>query len=1538
MADGGSDRDGQNGVDPAGVFNQRQLNQPIIPATSTTTTVHPQQQQQIFVPVMTTHQQQQPFIPVSSAQQQQQFPTFPPHQTQAPQVSNDVLIQFMHIMQQSITQSQMQHQQIMAQVVKLQQQSDDDRKQLFRSISSSINVQVPPNQEQILDSLASNIKEFRYEAESNATFAAWYSRYDDLFEKDAARLDDEAKVRLLMRKLGLSEHERYVSYILPKLPKEFSFAQTVVKLKSLFGAKESVISRRYRCLQIAKNPTEDHVAFACRVNKACVEFELGKLTEEQFKCLVYVCGLKSENDVEIRTRLLTKIEDNNDVTLEQLSEECQRLFNLKHDSAMIESQAPYSEVQAVRKFGGKRFGKHDRESPRRFSSDAVQRPSYACWLCGALHYARDCSYRKHKCSDCGQVGHREGYCESAKYRRPGSKKKKKKGVSTKVVVVDVCSVQQRRRFVSVGLSGTDIRLQLDTASDITVISRESWKKLGSPALSASTVKAKTASGNILSLDGEFECDVTIGESTQRALIRVTENKLHLLGADLVDVFNLWSVPMDSFCCHVSGSPTTTAALKSSFPNVFSEQLGLCSKTKVKLELKESVRPVFCPKRPVAYAMYDAVDQELDRLEKLNIITPVEYSEWAAPIVVVRKANGTIRICGDYSTGLNAALQPNQYPLPLPDDIFAKLANCKYFSQIDLSDAFLQVEVDEQCRKLLTINTHRGLYSYNRLPPGVKVAPGAFQQITDTMLAGLECTSGYLDDVIIGGRTEEEHDRNLRAALKRIQDFGFTIRPEKCTFRKQQVQYVGHVVDSRGLRPDPAKIEAITKLPPPTDVSGVRSFLGAINYYGKFVPNMRKLRYPLDNLLKAEAKFQWTPECQKAFEHFKKILSSDLLLTHYDPKREIIVSADASSVGLGATISHKFPDGTIKVVQHASRALTKAEQGYSQPDREGLAIIFAVTKFHKMLFGRHFRLQTDHQPLLRIFGSKKGIPVYTANRLQRFALHLLLYDFEIEYVPTHKFGNADLLSRLINQHVKPEEDYVIASLNLEEDLRSVVTNTVKVLPLNFRAVAQSTQADPLLRKVYHHIQHGWSESKLSGSDIQRFQARKESLSVVDGCIMFAERLVIPSLLRKRCLEQFHRGHPGMQRMKALARSYVYWPSLDADIVNFVKACQQCASVARSPPHSPPVPWPKPTAPWQRVHVDYAGPIEGEYYLIAVDAFSKWPEIIQTTRITSAVTITTLRGLFARLGMPVTLVSDNGTQFTSAEFADFCASNGIEHLTTAPFHPQSNGQAERFVDTFKRAVKKIREGRGSIQQALDIFLLTYRSTPNRALPDQKSPSEVMFGRKIRTCLELLRPPPVRTPVQPSDDKKPRSFCRNDTVYAKLYGRNGWKWVPGTVVEKIGDVMYNVWVEDHRMLRSHINQLRSRQAAGTTPKQPVRQAASSQHSLPLDILLGAWNLPSRLPGTPTPSLVPSASASSPTLGPVSSPEPTLLGSPPARASSTPRHEAPATPSMSSSGTTSTSTEFESAVEVEPVVDLPRRSSRTRRPPVRFDPYHLY
>uniref|UniRef100_A0AAG5DRQ5 RNA-directed DNA polymerase n=1 Tax=Anopheles atroparvus TaxID=41427 RepID=A0AAG5DRQ5_ANOAO len=358
---------------------------------------------------------------------------------------------------------------------------------------------------------------------------------------------------------------------------------------------------------------------------------------------------------------------------------------------------------------------------------------------------------------------------------------------------------------------------------------------------------------------------------------------------------------------------------------------------------------------------------------------------------------------------------------------------------------------------------------------------------DTMLAGLADVAA--DDIVVGGSNERTHLENLCAVFTRLREYGFKVRKEKCSFMQREIKYLGHIMDVNGLRPDPAKIDVIARMPAPRQPSELRSFLGAVNYYGKFVPQMRNLRYPLDELLKKDGPWRWNIECERAFDMFKRILSSELLLTHYDPKKEIIVAADASSVGVGATISHRMDDGSLKVVQHAARALTKTEAKYSQPDREGLAVIYAVTKFHRMLFGRKFTLQTDHVPLIRIFGSRSGIPVYTANRLQRRALTLLRYDFSIEYVPTDKIGNADVLSRLITEHEQPGEDYVIASLEVETDMDAILEGITGVMPLSFEDVVETTRSDPLLREVARYVKQGWPRGPLKH---ERF-AGKERVS-------------------------------------------------------------------------------------------------------------------------------------------------------------------------------------------------------------------------------------------------------------------------------------------------------------------------------------------------------------------------------------------------------------------------------------------------------------
>lgn len=247
----------------------------------------------------------------------------------------------------------------------------------------------------------------------------------------------------------------------------------------------------------------------------------------------------------------------------------------------------------------------------------------------------------------------------------------------------------------------------------------------------------------------------------------------------MSAFGLWDVPFSSFC-HLVGTEQPDqriSELKTKFPEVFASRMGLCTKTQVHLTLKKDSQPVFKLKRPVSYSMESVVEDELQRFHDLGIITPVSYADWVAPIVVVRKPDHSVRICADFSTGLNNALEPNNYPLPLPENIFNRMANCTIFSHIDLSDAYLQVELNETSKRLVNINTHKGLYQFNRLSPGIKSAPGAFQQILDAMLSGLTCTAPYLDDILVGGRNAEEHEQNLYRVLQRIQEYGFTVKME-----------------------------------------------------------------------------------------------------------------------------------------------------------------------------------------------------------------------------------------------------------------------------------------------------------------------------------------------------------------------------------------------------------------------------------------------------------------------------------------------------------------------------------------------------------------------------------------------------------------------------------------------------------------------------------------------------------------------------------------------------------------------------------------
>ncbi|XP_055689215.1 uncharacterized protein K02A2.6-like [Lutzomyia longipalpis] len=1288
---------------------------------------------------------------------------------------------------------------------------------LSQSLASGSNATgvpaAPP--EVSVDALARSITPFTYNPESNLTFENWYQRYKTTFLEDGRNLSEPARVRLLLRRLDHQTYTRYANIIRPRDPATLSFDDTVTRLTKLYGKGESLFCLRRQCLQHVMSETDDWATHGGLVNALCEDFRISECTADHFKALIFCTSIQSDKHVFVREQLLSKLETEpaNAINIDYLIDEARRLSNVRKDARL--DIAPLS-VNVVKK-----------SAPAK-----KDRPPRPCYLCGAMHFVKDCTYANSKCTDCGKIGHKVGYCppppKEGESRDSGARKKKpmKKKHTARTNAI-FSSNRKSRRYLSPLINGHRIEFQLDCGADVTVISQKTWERLGKPNLSPITINVKDAQSQSLAVLGEFDARVSFrGKEVRHGLIVASSTNDNLFGIDLIENFGLWSEPPSAYCNAVRKEIDTSAAVKelqTTFPKVFSaKEIGMCSKAQATIHLKPDALPVFRPKRPVPFHVLPTIDEELQRLQASGIISPVEFSAWAAPIVVAKKSNGSIRICGDYSTGLNDAVEMNNYPIPDPDSLFCQLANKSVYSHIDLSDAYLQIPCDDESSRLLTINTPRGLFKFNRLPPGIRSAPGIFQEIVERMLQGIPGVISYFDDICVASENSEDHYATLKLVFKRLEEFNFKVRLEKCKFFADSIKFLGIITDKNGLHPDPEKTEAIRRMPAPNNIQELRSFLGALQFWGKFVPQMSHLRAPMDRLLKKGVPWHWNKACQESFTRFKEILASELLLTHYDPRMPILIASDASSYAIGSVAYHEYPDGSRKAFYYASRRLSDTECRYSQIEKEGLGLVFAVKKFHRFIFGRKFTLLTDHKPLLSIFGSKKGIPVHTANRLQRWALTLLGYNFDIRYMSTESFGHADVLSRLISSQQRPTDELIIAQLHLEESFDDVVMQEALAgLPVNFNMVRKATKSSTALQEVTKYIVGGWPKSvkAIKSSEAAKLHKVRDALSLIKDVIFYKERLLVPDQFRAKILGQLHQTHPGMARMKALARSYVYWPGIDADIESKVRNCVDCATADRTPVKTHLASWPLSSYPWQRIHIDYAK-YRGENFFLVVDSYSKWPEIFKTSSTTTSQTINKLTEVFARLGIPETLVSDNGTQFTNPEFKKFCDVNGIAHLTTNPYTPASNGQCERLVGTLKHALEKQRTT-GSLEVALQGFLANYRVTPNDNAPEGKSPAELMFGRKIRTIFDLLKykaEEPIRRNEHMEEQynkrhgTKARVFVKGEEVYAKKFAQGGkFSWVPGRIIERRGSVSYNVRLLNDIIIRSHTNQLKHRYTDG-------------------------------------------------------------------------------------------------------------------------------
>eukprot|EP00102_Acyrthosiphon_pisum_P016233 XP_008187120.1 PREDICTED: uncharacterized protein K02A2.6-like [Acyrthosiphon pisum] len=479
--------------------------------------------------------------------------------------------------------------------------------------------------------------------------------------------------------------------------------------------------------------------------------------------------------------------------------------------------------------------------------------------------------------------------------------------------------------------------------------------------------------------------------------------------------------------------------------------------------------------------------------------------------------------------------------------------------------------------------------------------------------------------------------------------------------------------------------------------------------------------------------------------------------------KILIGTDASPYAVGAVISHIFPDGTERPIQFISQTLTATQQKYAQIDKEAYAIVFAVKKFYQYLYGRRFTLYTDHQPLVRIFAPDKSIPLLSASRMQHYALFLQAFTYDIHYKNTKCHGNADALSRL---PIKSEDTHLFEACDIFE------LQQIETLPITVNDIAHQTISDKTLQPLLKALRSGKLLRKQYSFGIDQTE-----FSLQSNCIMRGIRVVIPKIFRKTILEELHTAHFGVNKMKSLARSYCWWPGIDLDIVEVAKSCLECNKIMNNPSKVPVHQWEEPAEPFERIHIDYAGPVNNMYYLVIVDAFTKWPEVFPMKQITTNKTITILRSLFARFGICSTLVSDNGTQFTALDFSLFLKQNGIKHKRTAPYHPATNGLAERYVQTLKQSLKALQSERNSIDLELAKLLLQYRKMPHSIL--NASPSFLMFGREIRSKLDLIKPKEiVRTDIQ-----KPniRELAEGQRVGARNYlGKDKWRF--GQIKKKL------------------------------------------------------------------------------------------------------------------------------------------------------------
>ena len=762
-----------------------------------------------------------------------------------------------------------------------------------------------------------------------------------------------------------------------------------------------------------------------------------------------------------------------------------------------------------------------------------------------------------------------------------------------------------------------------------------------------------------------------------------------------------------------------------------------------------------------------IERQLNELLKNGLIQP-GHGPWGSPLVLVKKKDGSIRMCVDYRK-LNAKTVKDAYPLPRIDDTLDSLANARVFATLDLASGYHQVRNTPRAKVKSAMITKQGLFDWNVMSFGLTGAPATFQRLMEEILRGLnyEILLVYLDDVIVMGSDVDQLIERLQTVFDRLRGANLKLKPKKCTLFRKQVEFLGHVVSSEGIATDPTKTDRVKAWPVPTNISEVRSFLGLCGYYRKFVPDYYTKAKPLHDLTKKprkdRAKFEWTSSCDDAFNSLKQALTSAPILGYPKDEGRYVLDCDASDHSIGAVLS-QVQNGREVVLAYSSKSLAKEQRKYCVTRKEFFAIVFHLKYFRNYLWGRDILVRTDHGAL-QWYRSFR----YPDCQLASWIETVEEYGPKIVSRPGTKHQNADALSRIPKCSGKKcicdscqensETNRVDVATNTGGTLSSEYVSYISIESgFSVEELVEAQKLDPAISVIYglksdesiqptfQDIAHHGSETKCYWGEWDRIVLKNGLLyrrwESPDGSVVNWQ-VILPKKLRDDVLRRVHEksGHLGQRRCYVALRKRFFWFKFREELCRWIRTCELCQRNKAPPRYNrAKLQTFVVGTPMERIALDVCGPFpvtdRGNVCCLVIgDYFSKWIEAYPLpNQEAETVAEVLVREWVCRYGVPKVIHSDQGSNFESKVFQKVCELLNIEKSRTTPGRPQSDGMIERFNRTLMNIVTGlVAQDQCDWDLNVQLAAMYYRATEHTATGE--TPNSMLFGREITQPVDLL-----------------------------------------------------------------------------------------------------------------------------------------------------------------------------------------------------------